>query len=683
MSPMEHELCNKFIAELLEKGFIQPSVSPFGAPIMFVEKPNGRGFRVVCDWRMLNKLTIKNRYPLPRIDETLDRLSGAKIFSSLDLNSGYFQIRISEEDAFKTAFTTPIGHYEFKVLGQGLCNSPATFQAVMNRILGKHLHKFVVCYLDDIMVYSKTPAEHVEHLETVLAILKENQFYASAGKCSFNKPEVKFLGHVVGRHGLKVNPSKVQCVRDWPVPTSVKQVQQFLGLTNYFRKFMKGYSSLAAPLTALTHKGIDFAASWSPLHAETFEALKEALCTAPVLVLPDFEKPFTIVTDASLLGTGGILMQNESVVAYTSSKFSPAERNYTTTEQEMLGVIREEWRCYVEGVPVVVETDHNALTYTDTQPTMSRRMARWVQFLAQFQVTLKYRKGTQNMADPLSRSPALQLNCMLLTVQQSEYKSTMAARCSAMENRTNHYLAAVTVQEMLPRKPRTKAQKSDFLERIMAGYALDPWFATKRNLAKLTQTKGLWFQQGTARVLVPDVDTLRADIIRENHTPPVSGHVGQERTAELIRRSFHWNGLVRDVDTFVGACHQCQTNKASNQKAGGPLQPLEIPENNWECISMDLITKLPVTAAGNTAITVYVDKLSKMVHIAACKTEINAIDSAKLFMHEVHRLYGMPRKIVSDRDGRFTGNFFKEVTRLMGTRQAFSTAFHPQTDGQT
>jgi len=224
MSPAEYEVCEQYLGELLKKGMIAPSTSPFGAPIMFVAKPKG-GFRVVCDWRMLNKLTIKNRYPLPRIDETLDRLAGATVFSSLDLNSGYFQIRISEEDAHKTAFTTPIGHFEFKVLGQGLANSPATFQSVMNRMFAPYLHKFVVVYLDDVMIYSKDAASHEQHLEQVLRILEENSFYAKKEKCSFNRTEVKFLGHTVGRHGLKVDESKIQVVKDWPIPKDTKQLQ--------------------------------------------------------------------------------------------------------------------------------------------------------------------------------------------------------------------------------------------------------------------------------------------------------------------------------------------------------------------------------------------------------------------------------------------------------------------------
>ena len=668
MSQMEMELCEKFIGELLAKGFIQPSTSPFGAPIMFVEKPDGRGYRVVCDWRMLNKLTVKNRYPLPRIDETLDRLSGSKVFSSLDLNSGYFQIRITEEDAHKTAFTTPMGHYEFKVLGQGLCNSPATFQAVMNRILGKYLHKFVVCYLDDIMVYSKTPDEHYEHLELVLAVLKENQFYAKLEKCSFNRPEVKFLGHIVGRDGLKVDSRKVDSVRDWPRPTSVKEVQQFLGLTNYFRKFMKGYSTTAAPLTSLTAKGIDFAATWTDVHTEAFEALKSALCSAPVLILPDFEKPFQIITDASLLGTGGILMQEDHVVAYTSAKFSPAERNYTTTEQELLGVIRslEEWRCYVEGKLTVVETDHNPLTYWETQPTVSRRMARWIELLAQFQLEIRYRKGSTNIADPLSRSPALAYLAVITT--EHLVSTARAARAKPVQ-----------VQQLQPRKK--KADKSDFMRRIQEGYSQDPWFAKKKTEKQRTLVNG--FYTAKDKILVPDVDTLRGDIIREHHAPKLSGHVGRDRTTELVRRTFRWNGLTKDVERVVNECHQCQTNKASNSKPGGSLQPVQIPDDCWDCVSMDLITKLPVTKKDNDAICVFVDKLSKMVHLVPCKTKCDAKEFAQMFMANVHKHHGMPKKIVSDRDGRFTGCFFAECMRIMGVNQAFSTAFHPQTDGQT
>ena len=386
MSPAEVELCGTYIKELLDKGFITPSNSPYGAPVMFVPKPAG-GYRVVCDWRALNNITVKNRYPLPRIDETLDRLGGATIFSSLDLNSGYFQIRISPEDAHKTAFTTPLGQYEFKVLGQGLANSPATFQSVMNRIFAPHLHKFVVVYLDDIMVYSKSPEEHLEHLEIVLKILQENQFYTKPEKCTFNTQEVKFLGHIVGRGGLKVDPRKVAVVKDWPTPKDATEIRQFLGLTNYFRKFIKDYSSTAAPLMDLTRKDVDVKSEWNSLHDTAFTELKDALTSAPLLVLPDFTQPFELVSDASLRGTGAVLLQKDRIIAFTSKKFSPAEKNYTTMEQEMLGVVNAltEWRCYFGGSLLTLVTDHNPLQYFDTKEDLSRRLARWSEFMAQFE----------------------------------------------------------------------------------------------------------------------------------------------------------------------------------------------------------------------------------------------------------------------------------------------------------
>jgi hypothetical protein len=296
---------------------------------------------------------------------------------------------------------------------------------------------------------------------------------------------------------------------------------------------MQGYSSLAAPLSSLTQKGVDFAKDWHSTHTEAFLALKELLCSAPVLRLPDFSVDFNIITDASLLGTGGILMQDGHVVAYTSSKFSPAERNYTTTEQELLGVIRalEEWRCYVEGKHVLIETDHNPLTHLDTQPTVSRRMARWVQFLQQFTYELKYKKGTNNVADPISRNPALSAPCLYLAVMSQESRSQAVNHAATASRR-------VKVTRLQARKP--KPADTDFMSRIQAGYAVDDWFRTRRHLKKCTEVNGFWMQDG--QILVPNVDTLRTDIIRSLHSPPTSGHIGRIRTIEIQRRSFRWNG---------------------------------------------------------------------------------------------------------------------------------------------
>ena len=659
MSPAEIEVCKQFVEDMLKKGHITPSTSPFGAPMMMVAKPNG-GFRAVCDWRALNKKTIKMRFPLPRIDETLDKLSGASVFSSCDLASGYFQIRISDEDAHKTAFTTPFGQYEFKVLGQGLTNAPSTFQSLMHRLFQPYIGKFVVIYLDDILIYSKTPEEHLIHLEKVLQILKEEKLYANLAKCDFNKSEVAFLGHIVGREGVKVNPKKIAVVKDWPIPTDATQLRQFLGLTNYFRRFIQGYSSITSPLNNLIRKTVDFKKNWTEEHTSLIEQLKEALTTAPVLALPNFDEPFELVSDASIHGTGAVLLQNGRPIAFTSSKFKAAEVNYTTTEQELLGVVKalKEWRCYAEGAKgLKVVTDHNPLVYLHTQPTLSRRMARWEQELTDFSFSWEYRAGRNNVADPISRNP----------------------RLVVMQIATMFHSIAATRAQKKKNKPALSPLEG-IMDRIKKGYAEDPQFQGK--MPRFWEKDGdYYFYQG--KVIVPEVDTLKEDILTAMHAPASEGHMGREKTIQKVRRTFYWLNMAQAVKLFIKSCHQCQVNKPSNQKPGGLLQPVEIPSNFWECVTTDLITKLPPTQKGYDAIAVFVCKLSKMVIAEPCQSDINAEEFAQLFLRSVYRHHGLPKKLISDRDARFTGKFLRVVADALDIRQAFSTSFHPQTDGQT
>ncbi|KAJ9522296.1 hypothetical protein QJQ45_008124 [Haematococcus lacustris] len=380
----------------LRKGLIEPSSSPYGAPILFVQKKDG-SLRMCIDYRALNKLA--------------DKLAGKRVFSPLDLQSGYHQIRITEEDVPKSAFLTPMGQFQFKVLCFGLTNAPATFQRMMNNVFKPLINECVLVYIDDILVMSNTPEEHVQHLRQVLQLMRENKFYAKLAKCEFNKTQLAFLGHIVGSKGIAVDPAKV--VKEWPTPRNLKDLQAFLGLANYFRRFISNFSSLAAPLTNLTSKQVAAAYDWEHFggaELEAFNALKEALCSAPVLALPDFSKPFVVCTDASLVGTGGVLMQDGRPIAYTSKKMSPAETRYATGEQELLGIIRavREWRCYLDGaVDVTILTDHNPLIYLQTQPNLSRRQVRWMEELSRYKYEIKYIPGATNVADPISRNPAL------------------------------------------------------------------------------------------------------------------------------------------------------------------------------------------------------------------------------------------------------------------------------------
>jgi len=307
MSKVEEEEVVRQVKELVDKGLLEPSTSPYGAPVLFVQKKDG-SLRMCIDYRALNKLTVRDRYPLPRIDDLLDKLHGCTVFSSLDLQSGYHQIRIRDEDKPKTAIVTPLGQFQFRVLCFGLTNAPATFQRVMNNVFREHIGKSVLVYLDDILVMSRSAEEHAAHLRIVLELLLKHKLQAKLSKCEFNRPELNFLGHVVGRSGVAVDPAKIAVIERWPLPKTLKELQAFLGLGNYFRKFVCRFSTVVAPLTALCSK--DAAAAydwnrWGQAELTAFHDLKRALTTAPVLAVPDRDRPFQVHTDASVVGTGG------------------------------------------------------------------------------------------------------------------------------------------------------------------------------------------------------------------------------------------------------------------------------------------------------------------------------------------------------------------------------------------
>ncbi|CAI7801038.1 unnamed protein product [Closterium sp. NIES-54] len=417
LSPTEYEEAKQQIEEYLRKGWIEPSASPYGAPILFVHKKGG-GLRMCVDYRALNKITIKNRYPLPRIEDLFDRLQGAQWFSALDLAQGYHQLRITEDDVPKTAFRSPFGHFQWRVLSFGLTNAPASFQRAMNDVFRDAIGQFILVYLDDILVYSKTEDEHMEHLKWVLGKLREHKYYARLWKCHFYKRELEYLGHVVGHNGLKVDPKKVAAVQEWPVPRDVGQVRSFLGLANYFRRFLENYSTIVAPLTALTRKGCAW--EWTPQCQKAFEEVKHKLTNAPVLVLPNPQKPYEVVTDASTVGLGAVLLQEGRPVAFESRKLSPAEQRYTTTEQELLAVVHalRTWRCYLEGVEFVVTTDHCPNTYFSTQATLTRRQARWAELLSGFSFDIRYRAGRLAKTVLLERLGSAKRECGCLVVNE-------------------------------------------------------------------------------------------------------------------------------------------------------------------------------------------------------------------------------------------------------------------------
>jgi len=348
MAPAELAELKKQIEDLLEKKFIRPSASPWGAPVLLVKKKDGSS-RLCVDYRQLNKLTIKNKYPLPRIDDLLDQLRGAVVFSKIDLRSGYHQILVRPEDVQKTAFRSRYGHYEYVVMPFGVTNAPAIFMDYMNRIFRPYLDQFVVVFIDDILIYSKSREEHAEHLRVVLGILREHQLYGKLSKCEFWLEEVQFLGHVISTQGIAVDPAKIETVVKWERPQTVSEVQSFLGLVGYYRRFVEGFSKMVSPLTQLTRKDQPFL--WTDECEACFENMKRRLTTAPILAIPDTAKTFEVYCDASYQGLGCVLMQDKRHVAYASRQLKVHEKNYPTHDLELAAVVfaLKTWRHYLYG----------------------------------------------------------------------------------------------------------------------------------------------------------------------------------------------------------------------------------------------------------------------------------------------------------------------------------------------
>ncbi|KAL0546247.1 hypothetical protein IC582_016153 [Cucumis melo] len=673
MAPAELKELKVQLQELLDKGFIRPSVSPWGAPVLFVKKKD-ESMRLCIDYRELNKVTVKNRYPLPRIDDLFDQLQGATVFSKIDLRSGYHQLRIKDEDVPKTAFRSRYGHYEFIVMSFGLTNAPAVFMDLMNRVFREFLDTFVIVFIDDILIYSKTEAEHEEHLRMVLQTLRDNKLYAKFSKCEFWLKQVSFLGHVVSKDGVSVDPAKIEAVTGWTRPSTVSEVRSFLGLAGYYRRFVENFSRIATPLTQLTRKGAPFV--WSKACEDSFQTLKQKLVTAPVLTVPDGSGSFVIYSDASKKGLGCVLMQQGKVVAYASRQLKSHEQNYPTHDLELAAVVfaLKIWRHYLYGEKIQIFTDHKSLKYFFTQKELNMRQRRWLQLVKDYDCEILYHPGKANVvADALSRK--VSHSAALITRQAPLHRDLERAGIAVSVGAVTMQLAQLTVQPTLR-------------QRIIDAQSNDPYLVEKRGLAEAGQTAefslssdgGLLFER---RLCVPSDSAVKTELLSEAHSSPFSMHPGSTKMYQDLKRVYWWRNMKREVAEFVSKCLVCQQVKAPRQKPAGLLQPLSIPEWKWENVSMDFITGLPRTLRGFTVIWVVVDRLTKSAHFVPGKSTYTASKWAQLYMSEIVRLHGVPVSIVSDRDARFTSKFWKGLQTAMGTRLDFSTAFHPQTDGQT
>ncbi|KAH9670836.1 Endonuclease [Citrus sinensis] len=633
---LEHEELRRQVEELLEKGFIRESLSPCAVPALLTPKKDG-SWRMCVDSRAINKITVRYHFPIPRLDDLLDQLSGATIFTKLDLKSGYHQIRIRPGDEWKTAFKIREGLYEWLVMPFGLSNAPSTFMRVMNQVLRPFIGKFVVVYFDDILIYSTSHELHLQYLREVLSALRAASLYTAVNKCIFLTEKVLFLGYVVSKDGISVDQSKVDAIRDWPPPTTLSATRSFHGLASFYRRFIPHFSTIMAPITDCM-KGGKF--SWTEAATKAFEIIKEKLITAPVLALPDFSLTFEVHCDASKVGIGAVLSQQGKPIAYFSEKLNGAKAHYSTYDVEFYAVVQalKHWRHYLIHKDFVLYTDHAALKYLNSQDKLSHRHATWTAFLQQFTFVVKHTSGESNrVADALSR------------------------RTSLLTQMHNQVLGFDTFRELYASDPYFAPILEDVVAGFHSDYHLHDKFLFKSN-----------------QLCVPD-SSLRLKIIAELHN---EGHMGRDKTLALIANTYFWPTMRREIYHYVETCCICQVSKGAATNAG-LYMPLPIPTQPWADSSMDFVLGLPRTQRVMDSIFVVVDRFSKMAHFIACKKTTDALTVACLFFKEVYRLHGLPSSIVSDRDTRFLSHFWKTLWKLTNTRLNFSSAYHPQTDGQT
>ncbi len=567
-------------------------------------------------------------------------LQGAKIFTKLDLRNAYHLVRIKEGDEWKTAFNTPVGHFEYRVLPFGLVNAPAVFQALVNDVLRDMINVFVFVYLDDILIFSPSLQVHVQHVRRVLQCILENRLFVKAEKCMFHSRSVTFLGSVVSAEGISMDPDKVRAVIEWPVPDSRIALQRFLGFANFYRRFIRNFSQVAAPLTALTSVRSHF--TWSEVAQNAFDHLKRLFTSAPILITPDPTRQFIVEVDASDVGVGAILSQRSSrddkvhPCAFFSHRLTSAERNYDVGNRELLAIrlALGEWRHWLEGanVPFIVWTDHRNLEYIRSAKRLNARQARWALFFGRFEFSISYRPGSKNgKPDALSR----------------QFGSTEGA--SSKEVILPHHCvvgAAVWGVEQ----------------------------TVKRALSHVTSPRA---PEGA--LFVPEA--ARLAVLRWGHSSKLAVHPGVRGTLAIIRQRFWWPTRERDIRRFVASCPVCAQTKSSNSPPAGFLRPLPIPSRPWSHIALDFVTGLP-PSAGNTVVLTVVDRFSKAAHFIPLPKLPSAKETAQLMVDHVFKIHGLPTDVVSDRGPQFTSQFWGEFCRLIGASSSLSSGFHPQTNGQ-
>lgn len=649
VSPVLQKLIDDEIDEMLKLGVIEPSSSPWASPVVIVNKKNTDKVRFCVDYRKLNAVTERDSYPLPLVSETLDKLKDAQYLSSIDIKSAYWQVPVAEASKPLTAFICHRGLFQFRRMPFGLHNAPATWQRLIDRILGD-LAPHVFIYLDDCVIISRTFEEHLRILEQVFNRLQTAGITVSWDKCQFCRPEMKYLGYVVDRRGLRVDPDKVKAMLELPRPTTVSEVRRVIGTFSWYRRFVPDFSAIVTPITALTKKNFKF--NWTPNCETAFRRIKELLVTAPILSCPDYSKEFVIQTDASGYGIGAVLVQpheeGDKVVCYLSRSLTKQEKLYTTTEREMLALVWaiEKFRPYVEGIPFTVITDHASLRWLLNLKDPTGRLGRWSVKLQMYDFKVQHRKGKDLVVpDMLSRAvPALD---SVLEVKETERiinDKWYNRMCKQVETSPLKYLSWRCKNGLL-------------------------WKYVKQDYPGLSVDADYW------KIVVPKED--RAEIIRAAHDPPTSGHMGVYKTYSRLMEKYYWPKMRNDVARAIRTCKICNAYKSDPKGNMDHMVSHPKPTRPWEVISTDIMGPLPRSTKGNSYILVVTDYLSKFSLIFPLRKATSSAIIKNMEEH-VFLLFGVPRRILTDNGSQYRGKEFRRFATKYDCSIKFNANYHPR-----
>uniref|UniRef100_A0A0P4ZJF0 RNA-directed DNA polymerase n=2 Tax=Daphnia magna TaxID=35525 RepID=A0A0P4ZJF0_9CRUS len=667
----QRKLLEDKVQEMLDAKVIRYSQSPWASPVVLVEKKNGE-IRFCVDYRKLNSITKKDSFPMPRIDETLDKLYGKKFFTTLDLASGYWQIQVHDPDIEKTAFVVENNLYEFERMAFGLCNAPATFQRLMNYVLRDVLGNKALVYLDDVIIFSDTFESHLNDIREIFNLLKAANLKLKLNKCQFAKRSVNYLGHVISTDGIKPDPSKIDKIVNYKTPTSVDEVRSFLGLAGYYRRFIKDFGSIAKPLTRLTHKDLSrkpFA--WGTEEQVAFEKLRNSLVTPPVLAYPNFNEKFFLFTDACEYGIGAVLSQmqdgQEHPIAYSSRQLTKAETKYSTTEKEALAVVDaiKYFRHYLLDKPFEIISDHRPLQWLKNQKDNNGRLGRWAILLAATNYELKYRPGRihQN-ADCLSRLKVASIQPVPNNIKLICEKQLEDELCIDIRN----YLEKGVLDEKFSQSKPDWAKEIEYFE-IIEGtlYRHElPSKDSKRN-------------EINHQLVLPY--SLRHLVLKELHDAPMGGHLAFYKTYLKVKNNYYWPTMRKDILEYCQACEICTANTASTYRA--LLHPHELAKAPFQVIGMDFLGPItPVSPNGNSCILVITDYFSRWVEAVALKDQ-TAQTTAECVYKTIIVRHGMPKAIVSDRGTNFTSKLFRYFCKKLKVDQRLTTAYNPASNGET